>query len=79
MQDTWVRFDHWVGKIPWRKKWEPMPVFLLGKSDRPRSLVGCSPYGHKELDRMDGLSTHIILYSGKLSVEYEKVKFKSKA
>ena len=29
MQETW--FDPWVGKIPWRRKWQPTPVFLLGK------------------------------------------------
>ena len=26
------RFDPWVGKIPWRRKWQPTPVFLTGKS-----------------------------------------------
>ena len=31
------------GKIPWRKKWQPPPVFSLGKSHGQRSLVGCSP------------------------------------
>ena len=29
-------FDPWVGKIPWRKKWQPTPVFLPGKSQRDR-------------------------------------------
>ena len=33
-------FDHWVGKIPWRRKWLPTPVFLPGKSHRQRSLLG---------------------------------------
>ena len=36
------------GKIPWRKKWQPTPVFLLGKSHGHRSLVGGSPWGCKE-------------------------------
>ena len=44
------RFDPWVRKIPWRRKWYPTPVFLPGKSHEQRSLVGCSPLGHKELD-----------------------------
>ena len=35
-----IRFDPWVGKIPWRKKWQPTPVFLPGKSHGQRSLVG---------------------------------------
>ena len=26
------RFDPWVGKIPWRREWQPMPVFLPGES-----------------------------------------------
>ena len=37
------RFDPWVGKMPWRRKWQPTPVFLPGKSHGQRSLVGCSP------------------------------------
>ena len=32
-----------VGKIPWRRKWQPTPVFLPGKSHGQRSLVGYSP------------------------------------
>ena len=43
-------FDPWVGKIPWRRKWQPTPVFLPGKSYRQRSLVGYSPWGLKESD-----------------------------
>ena len=38
------RFDPWVGKIPWRRKWQPTPVFLPGKSYGQRSLVGYSPW-----------------------------------
>ena len=40
----------WVGKIPWRRKWQPTPVFLPEKSHGPRSLVGYIPWGRKELD-----------------------------
>ena len=36
-------FDPWVGKIPWRRKWQPTPVFLPGESHGWRSLVGYSP------------------------------------
>ena len=43
-------FDPWVGKIPWRRKWQLTPVFLPGESHRQRSLVGYSPWGLKELD-----------------------------
>ena len=34
------RFDHWVGKIPWRGAQQPTPVFLPGESHGQRSLVG---------------------------------------
>ena len=44
------RFDPWVGKMPWRRKWKPIPVFLPGKSHGQRSLLGYSPWGCKELD-----------------------------
>ena len=40
----------WVRKIPWRRKWQPTPVFLPGKSHGQRSLVSYSPWGCKELD-----------------------------
>ena len=41
-------FDPWVGKIPWRRAWQPTSVFLPGKSHGQRSLGGYSPWGHKE-------------------------------
>ena len=44
-----VGFDPWVRKIPWRRKWQPTPVFLPGKSHGQRSLVGYSPWGHKRV------------------------------
>jgi len=43
-------FNPWVGKIPWKKKWEPTPVFLPGELHGQRSLEGYSSWGHKELD-----------------------------
>ena len=43
-------FHPWVRKIPWRRKWQPTPVFLPAKSHGQRSLVGYSPWGCKELD-----------------------------
>jgi len=38
------------GRFPWRGAWKPTPVFLPGKSHGQRSLVGYSPWGHKESD-----------------------------
>ena len=43
-------FNPWVRKIFWRRKWQPTPVFLPGKSHGRRNLVGYSPRGHKESD-----------------------------
>ena len=40
----------WVGKILWRRAWQPIPVLLPGKSHEQRSLVGYSPWSHKESD-----------------------------
>ena len=45
-------------KIPWRRKWHPTPVFLLGKSHGWRSLVGYSPWGRKESDTTERLHFH---------------------
>ena len=38
-------FDPWVREIPWRRKWEPTPVFLPGESHAQTSLVGYRPWG----------------------------------
>ena len=43
-------FDPWVGKIPWRRKWQPTPVFLPGECHGQGSLAGDSPQGCKELE-----------------------------
>ena len=40
-------FHPWLGKISWRMKWQPTPVFLLGKSHGQRSLAGHGPWSHK--------------------------------
>ena len=50
-------FDPWVKKIPWSRKWQPTPVLLRGKSHGQRSLVGYSPWGHKESDTTERPST----------------------
>ena len=42
-------WETWVGKIPWRRKWQPTPVFLPGVSLGQRSLAGYSPWDGKEL------------------------------
>ena len=35
-------------ELTWRRQWQPTPGLLPGKSHGPRSLVGCSPWGHEE-------------------------------
>ena len=44
------RFDPWVRKIPWRRKWQSTPMFLPRRSHGQRSMAGYSPWGSKELD-----------------------------
>ena len=43
-------FSSWVRKTPWRRAWQPTPVFLPRESHGQRSLVGCSPWGRTESD-----------------------------
>ena len=43
------KFGPWVRKIPWRRKWQPTPIFLTGKSHGQRSLVHYSPWSHKRV------------------------------
>ena len=43
-------FHPWVGKIPWRRRWQPAPVFLTRESHGQRTLASYSPEGHKESD-----------------------------
>ena len=55
MQCGRPRFDPWVGKISWRRKWQPTPLFLPGEFCGLRSLVSYSPRGHKESDTTERL------------------------
>ena len=50
------RFSLWVGKIPWRRKWQPTPVSFSGKFHGQRSPVGCTLWGHRESDTTQQLS-----------------------
>ena len=59
-------FDPWVGKIPSRRKWQPTPVLLLGKSQGRRILVGYSAWGRKESDTTEWIHFHRC---------YDKLKF----
>ena len=43
-------FNPEVRKIPWRREWQPTPIFLPGEFHGQRSLAGYSPWGYKESD-----------------------------
>ena len=49
-------FDPWVGKFLWRREWQSTPIFLPGEFHGQRSLVGYSPWGHKESDKTERLT-----------------------
>ena len=59
-RDRRGRFHSWVTMIPWRRKWQPTPVFLPWKFHGQRSLVGWSPCGLKELGTTERLTTHTL-------------------
>ena len=54
-----TQVDHWVWKIPWRRKWQPIPVFLPETFHGQRSTVGYSLWGHKE----SNISEHKYTYT----------------
>ena len=56
-------FSPWLGKIPWRRKWQPAPVFLPGKSHGERSLVGYSPWDHKESDTTEHVCARVHIHT----------------
>ena len=51
-------------KIPWRRAWQPTRVFLFGEFHAQRSLVGYRPWGHKESDTTERLSTRAGIAAG---------------
>ena len=69
------KFHPWVGKMPWRRQWHPTPVFLPGKSQGQRSLVGCSPWGCKRAGR--DLATKQFIWRCQVLVEPGKVSLVS--
>ena len=54
-------FVPWVGKIPWRREWLPIPVFLPGKRSGLTNLAGYSPRGRKESDMTERQHFHFRL------------------
>ena len=56
------RFDPWLGKITWRRAWQPAPVFLPGEYHGQGSLVGYILWGHKESDMTQHTHTSNFMY-----------------
>ena len=59
-QETRWKFNPWVGKIPWRRKWQPTAGFSPGESHEQRSLAGHSPWGRRESDTTKRLNTYVL-------------------
>ena len=68
-----LSFDPWVGKIPWRRKWQSTPGLWPGKSHGQRSLVGYSPWGRKESDTTERLH-HIHYNLSEPQFSHQKMK-----
>ena len=67
--DMRCSFHPWVGKSPWRRKWQPTPVFVPGEPHGQRSLAGCSPWGRRRVGHAEELDTTewlIIQHTGTL-------------
>ena len=70
-----LRFDPWVGKIPWKRKWQHTPVFLPRRSHGQRRLVASVHEATKDLDTTRRLSTQADVHrhkSPKHDVEWER-------
>ena len=71
-------FYPWVGKIPWRRKWQPTVVFLPGEAHGQRGLVGYSPGGCKASDTTEHKRTvcgfsYLIASPGFFSAKYDNI------
>ena len=67
------RFDPCMGKIPWRRKWQPTPVFLPGKFHGQGCLVDYSPWSHKESDTTECAHTHTHTHTEQAFYQHFKV------
>ena len=56
------RFYPWVGKIPWRREWQPTSEILSGEFHGQRSLPGYSPWGHKESEMTEQLTLSLLQF-----------------
>ena len=73
--DKTLRFNPWIGKIPWRRAWQPTPAFLPGECNGQWSLAGYSPWGPKRVKgtfhaKMDTIKDK----DGKDQIETEEIR-----
>ena len=68
-----LRFNPWVGKIPWSRKWQPTPVFLPRKSHGQRRVAGCSPWSHRVRQDRTHTHTHTPPHNSALSHKHPRV------
>ena len=74
-------FDPWIRKIPWRRAWQPTPVFFPGESNGQRSLAGYSPWECQESDRTEWLtlSIHFVVWNNLQSnCDYQETRYYAK-
>ena len=71
---TWAKAE--LREIPWRRKWQPIPVFLTGESHGQRSWAGCSPWDHQELDTTEQLTLSFSDHCGKNSKYCDLISWK---
>ena len=69
-----LRFNLWVGKIPWRREWQP--TSCLDNLHGQRTLAGYSPWGHEELERTESLT--LSLYTFTIYHLSQSIRFFSK-
>ena len=69
-------FESWIRKIPWRRAWQPTPVFLPGESYGQRSLVGYSLWGCKKSDmaEMTEYACTLMVFSWSVESEVQETK-----
>ena len=68
------RFDPWVGKISWRREWQPTPVFLPRESHGQSSLVGYSSWDRTEFDMTKRLIQTHNIWKNVIKVYFKWIK-----
>ena len=64
------------GRFPWRRKWQPAPVFLSGECHRQRSPEGYSPQGCKELNMTENMHTLVVCGQHNMAKSVDAEKWK---